>query len=83
MTLPMIGKLLGHTQVQTTQRYAHLQDDPLRAGLEQVAMCCGRSRGWFRLKRRPNYIFPSGTFPSTLVPIGAYLHVREEWQIAQ
>jgi site-specific recombinase XerD len=36
MTLPMIGKLLGHTQVQTTQRYAHLLDDPLRAGLEHV-----------------------------------------------
>ena len=36
MTLPMIGKLLGHTQVQTTQRYAHKLDDPLRAGLEQV-----------------------------------------------
>jgi site-specific recombinase XerD len=36
MTLPMIGKLLGHTQVQTTQRYARLLDDPLRAGLEQV-----------------------------------------------
>jgi integrase len=36
MTLPMFGKLLGHTQVQTTQRYAHLLDDPLRAGLEQV-----------------------------------------------
>ncbi len=36
MTLPMIGKLLGHTQVQTTQRYAHLLDDPLRAGLDQV-----------------------------------------------
>lgn len=36
MTLPMIGKLLGHTQVQTTQRYAHLLDDPLRVGLEQV-----------------------------------------------
>ncbi|MFN0194482.1 MAG: tyrosine-type recombinase/integrase [Aestuariivirga sp.] len=36
MTLSMIGKLLGHTQVQTTQRYAHLLDDPLRAGLEQV-----------------------------------------------
>lgn len=36
MTLPMICKLLGHTQVQTTQRYAHLLDDPLRAGLEQV-----------------------------------------------
>ncbi|WP_028734986.1 tyrosine-type recombinase/integrase [Ciceribacter selenitireducens] len=36
MTLPMIGKLLIHTQVQTTQRYALLLDDPLRAGLEQV-----------------------------------------------
>lgn len=36
MTLPMIDKLLGHTQVQTTQRYAHLLDDPLRAGIEQV-----------------------------------------------
>ncbi len=36
MTLPMIGKLLGHTQVETTQRYAHLLDDALRAGLEQV-----------------------------------------------
>jgi integrase len=36
MTLPMIGRLLGHTQVQTTQRYAHLFDDPLRAGLDQV-----------------------------------------------
>jgi hypothetical protein len=36
MTLPMIGKLLGPTQVQTMQRYAHLLDDPLRAGLEQV-----------------------------------------------
>jgi site-specific recombinase XerD len=36
MSLPMIGKLLGHTQVQTTQRYAHLFDDPLRAELEEV-----------------------------------------------
>jgi hypothetical protein len=36
MSLPMIGKLLGHTQVQTTARYAHLFDDPLRVGLEQV-----------------------------------------------
>jgi integrase len=36
MSLPMIGKLLGHTQVQTTLRYAHLFDDPLRAGLDHV-----------------------------------------------
>ena len=36
MSLPMIGELLDHTQVETTARYAHLFDDPLRAGLEQV-----------------------------------------------
>jgi hypothetical protein len=29
-TLPMIGRLLGHTQVSTTHRYAHLDVDPLR-----------------------------------------------------
>jgi integrase len=31
MSLPMIGKLLGHTQASTTQRYAHLAADPVRA----------------------------------------------------
>jgi integrase len=36
MTLPMIGCLLGHTQAQTTFRYAHLYDDPLRVGLDQL-----------------------------------------------
>ena len=28
--LPMNGKLLGHTQVQTTARYAHLAADPVK-----------------------------------------------------
>lgn len=28
-SLPMIGKLLGHTQVQTTARYAHLATNPV------------------------------------------------------
>ena len=37
ITLPMVGRLLGHTQAQTTLQYAHLSDDPLRAGLDQVA----------------------------------------------
>jgi hypothetical protein len=27
--LPIIGTLLGHTQTSTTQRYAHLDADPL------------------------------------------------------
>lgn len=30
-------KLLGHSQTQTTQRYAHLIDSPLRAGVDAVA----------------------------------------------
>ena len=35
-SLPLIGALLGHTQVQTTQRYAHLMDDPLRVATSRV-----------------------------------------------
>jgi hypothetical protein len=31
MGLPMIGKLLGHTQVQTTARHSHLDYDPLKS----------------------------------------------------
>ncbi len=31
LSLPMIGRLLGHTQSATTQRYAHLAADPIRA----------------------------------------------------
>jgi integrase len=34
--LPMIGRLLGHTQASTTQRYAHLADDPLRQATEMI-----------------------------------------------
>ena len=37
-SLEMIGKLLGHSQTQTTQRYAHLMDSPLRAGVDAVAV---------------------------------------------
>ncbi|MGH6989060.1 MAG: site-specific integrase [Stellaceae bacterium] len=31
MGLPIIGKMLGHTQAQTTARYAHLASDPVKA----------------------------------------------------
>ncbi len=36
MSLPLIGRLLGHTQAATTHRYAHLALDPLRAATERV-----------------------------------------------
>lgn len=36
-SLPMIGKLLGHSQVQTTARYAHLADDPMQAAAARVS----------------------------------------------
>lgn len=36
-SLEMIGKLLGHSQMRTTLRYAHLMDSPLRAGVDAVA----------------------------------------------
>ena len=36
LSLPIIGALLGHTQPQTTARYTHLLDDPLRAATEHV-----------------------------------------------
>jgi integrase len=37
MGLPIIGKMLGHTQAQTTQRYAHLANDPVKAAAATVA----------------------------------------------
>ena len=36
LSLPIIGKLLGHTQIGTTERYSHLADDPVRAANEAV-----------------------------------------------
>jgi integrase len=36
MSLPMIGKLLGHTQPATTARYAHLATDPIRAASNTI-----------------------------------------------
>jgi integrase len=48
LSLPIIGRLLGHTQAATTARYAHLFDDPLRAATERVGALvnnAGKSKG--------------------------------------
>jgi integrase len=48
--LPIIGKLLGHTKAATTQKYAHLDADPLRRASEVIggritAALDGKRRG--------------------------------------
>jgi len=51
MGLPIIGKMLGHTQAATTNRYAHLASDPVKAAAAAVAgkiaaaMAGGSGRG--------------------------------------
>jgi integrase len=51
MGLPIIGKMLGHTQAATTNRYAHLASDPVKAAAATVAgkmaaaMAGGSSKG--------------------------------------
>lgn len=36
MGLPLIGKLLGHSQAATTNRYAHIAADPLRRAADTI-----------------------------------------------
>ena len=36
LSLQIIGRLLGHTQMRTTQRYAHLADDPLKEAAAKI-----------------------------------------------
>ena len=37
-SLPILGKALGHTQVATTGRYAHLADNPVREMVDGVGV---------------------------------------------
>ena len=32
----MVGKLLGYTQVQSTARYAHLANDPVKSAANRI-----------------------------------------------
>ena len=35
--LAIIGKLLGHADVKTTSRYAHLSDDPVQQAVTRIS----------------------------------------------
>jgi integrase len=41
LSLPIIGRVLGHTQARTTQRYAHLADDPLKEATARIGAVIG------------------------------------------
>ena len=46
LSLLVIGRLLGHSQSRTTQRYAHLADDPLKEAADKVgAVIAGKGKG--------------------------------------
>ena len=43
-SLPLVGRLLGHTQPQTTQRYSHIADDPLREAADRFGEMLTRAK---------------------------------------
>jgi integrase len=54
--LHVIGKLLGHTVARTTERYAHLADDPLRAASDKVGGVIAAAAAG----RNPDNVVPLG-----------------------
>jgi integrase len=55
-SLALIGGVLGHKSQQTTQRYAHLSDDPVRAVSDDIANRIDRTmegRGAEIIKLKP------------------------------
>lgn len=65
-SLPLIGAMLGHSQTQTTARYAHLFDHPLQRAADTVARSIDNSRQKGKrvdTKRRPTQNKNTGTPP--------------------
>jgi len=50
-SLPAIGRLLGHSEVQTTARYAHLAEDSVKAAAARVAASIGQDIFPDRMRR--------------------------------
>jgi len=45
VSLPIIGRLLGHSQASTTQRYAHVDADPALAAVDRLGEMIGGAMG--------------------------------------
>ena len=37
-SLPIIAKMLGHADIKTTERYAHLHQDPINKAIDDVSL---------------------------------------------
>ena len=57
--LPIVGKLLGHSQPATTNRYAHLDADPLHHAADAISTSIAASMA-SRLGSRPRAESPEG-----------------------
>jgi integrase len=51
MGLPIVGKLLGHKQSRTTERYAHLEADPVRKASDAIGSRISEAMGGNRGKK--------------------------------
>lgn len=56
--LPIIGKLLGHARASTTQKYAHLDTDPLRRASDHIGSRLAAALGEPNPKSGPSEIVP-------------------------
>jgi integrase len=45
LSLPIIGRLLGHSQPQTTNRYAHVDGDPALMAINTIGETIGLALG--------------------------------------
>lgn len=69
MSLPIVGKLLGHTTPATTARYGHLQNDPVRRAADAIGDEIAKSLGQNR-KPSAEIVLP------TLTSLTGWLRLR-------
>lgn len=68
--LPIVGKLLGHAQLQTTYCYVHLELDPLRRGAEFIGHQLATAMGELATDSGAEYLLelPAG-FELIMTPV--------------